>query len=110
MRRRRQGELSGEDCDQEGDESEVEAIVDKRTRRGREEFLVHWKGLDPIREATWEPPPNLTNCTELLRSFENAKLGDYLHVKIMLLTISLFKHCSKTANASPITTDADDKE
>jgi len=80
MRRRRQGELSGEDFDQGGEELAVEAIVDKRTRRGREEFLVHWKGLDPIRDATWEPRRNLTNCIELLRSFENAKLGEITYM------------------------------
>ena len=46
----------------------VEAILDKRRRRGLTEYLIHWKGYD-TESDTWEPKDNLS-CNELLAAFE----------------------------------------
>lgn len=53
-------------------ELEVEAILDERTRRGRVEYLVKWKGL-PREENTWEPRAHLDDEHGI-----NAKLQEYL--------------------------------
>jgi hypothetical protein len=39
-------------------EYEVECIRDSRTRRGKLEYLVHWKGYSR-EEDTWEPAKDL---------------------------------------------------
>lgn len=46
----------------------VEAILDKRKKGGKVEYLIKWKGY-PREESTWEPQENL-NCPELLKEFE----------------------------------------
>jgi Chromo (CHRromatin Organisation MOdifier) domain len=51
------------------DEYEVEAILDKRTRRRRVEYLVKWKG-NPNYDTTWEPFSNLTHATDFVHEFE----------------------------------------
>ena len=51
---------------------EVEKIVRKRKHGKYCEYLVHWKGF-PSDEDTWEPEHSLTNCTELIKEFENKK-------------------------------------
>lgn len=30
-----------------------QAMLDQRVRKGKNEILIHWKGLSPV-EATWE--------------------------------------------------------
>ena len=54
----------------EGEEEwEVEKILNKRIVRGKEKFLVWWKGF--MAEAdTWEGRENLVNAKEALRDFE----------------------------------------
>jgi len=47
---------------------EVEAIVDKRKRRGKIQYLVKWKGWDE-KDNTWEVQSNI-NCKELIEEFE----------------------------------------
>jgi len=54
----------------EGEEEfEVEKILNKRTIRGKEKFLVRWKGYT-IEEDTWENRENLENAKELVEEFE----------------------------------------
>ena len=47
---------------------EVEMILDSRERRGKREYLIHWKGYSDS-EQSWEPEENINNCTELLKDF-----------------------------------------
>jgi len=54
----------------EGEEEfEVEKIINKRTVRGKEKFLVRWKGYT-AEENTWESRENLENAKELVEEFE----------------------------------------
>jgi len=51
------------------EEFEVERILNKRTVRGKEKFLVRWKGYT-AGEDTWENRKNLENAKELVEEFE----------------------------------------
>jgi len=51
------------------EEFEVEKIINKRTVRGKEKFLVRWKGY-MAEEDTWESRENLENAKELVEEFE----------------------------------------
>jgi len=54
----------------EGEEEfKVEKILNKRTIRGKEKFLVRWKGY-MTEEDTWENRENLENAKELVEEFE----------------------------------------
>jgi len=54
----------------EGEEEfEMEKILNKRIIRGKEKFLVHWKGYT-VEEDTWEGRENLRNTEELVKEFE----------------------------------------
>jgi len=54
----------------EGEEEfEVEKILNKRTVRGKEKFLVRWKRYT-VEEDTWENRENLENTKELVEEFE----------------------------------------
>ena len=54
----------------EGEEEfKVEKILNKRTIRGKEKFLVRWKGYT-VEENTWENRENLENAKELVEEFE----------------------------------------
>jgi len=54
----------------EGEEEfEVEKIINKRTVRGKEKFLVRWKEYT-AEEDTWENRENLENAKELVEEFE----------------------------------------
>jgi len=54
----------------EGEEEfEVEKILNKKTVRGKEKFLVRWKGY-MAGEDTWENRENLENAKELVEEFE----------------------------------------
>jgi len=54
---------------EEVEEFEVEKILNKRTVRGKEKFLVRWKGYT-AEEDTWENRENLENMKELVEEFE----------------------------------------
>ncbi|XP_063706186.1 AT-rich interactive domain-containing protein 4A [Culicoides brevitarsis] len=65
------GEENDDDEEEEGDEDaeyEVAKLLDVRTRKGKREFLVHWKGWS-ARYDNWEPEDNL-NCDELIAKFD----------------------------------------
>ena len=51
------------------EEWEVEKILNKRKIRGKDKFLVRWKGFTAERD-TWESRENLQNTDDLLREFE----------------------------------------
>jgi len=51
------------------EEFEVEKILNKRTVRGKEKFLVRWKDY-MVGEDTWENRENLENTKELVEEFE----------------------------------------
>jgi len=53
----------------EEEEFEMEKILNKRTIRGKEKFLVKWKGYT-AEEDTWENRENLGNAKELVEDFE----------------------------------------
>ncbi|CAJ0579596.1 unnamed protein product, partial [Mesorhabditis spiculigera] len=49
---------------------DVEAIIAKRKKRNRVEYLVKWKNYD---EETWEPTPHLRFCKDAIAAFERMK-------------------------------------
>jgi len=51
------------------EEFKVEKIINKRMIRGKEKFLVRWKGY-MAEEDTWENRENLENAKELVEEFE----------------------------------------
>ena len=49
------------DVDEEGEHYEVEAIINHRTYRGYDQYLIKWKDFDSS-ENTWEPEHHLTRA------------------------------------------------
>ena len=47
-------------------EYEIEEILESRTRRGKKQYLVHWKGY-PREEDSWVPAVNVKNAAALDR-------------------------------------------
>jgi len=54
------------------EEFEVEEILNKRTIREKEKFLVRWKGY-MAEEDTWKNRENLENTKELVEEFEEVQ-------------------------------------
>ena len=51
-------------------EYEVEKVLKKRTRKGKDEYFVKWKNFD---ETTWEPLNHLANAKNLIDAFNKAQ-------------------------------------
>jgi len=51
------------------EEYEVEKILNKKKSRGRDQYLVWWKGY-MVEEDTWEPRENLGNMEDLVQEFK----------------------------------------
>ena len=59
---------------------EVEKILNKRKVRGKDKFLVRWKGFTAEGD-TWENIENLQNAGDLLREFEEEYSRDSREVR-----------------------------
>jgi transposase InsO family protein len=53
---------------EDGEEYEVEEILDSRLIRRQRQYLVKWKGYD-MYDSTWEPEENLENAREILNEY-----------------------------------------
>jgi len=47
----------------------VKRILNKRKVRGKDKYLVHWKGFT-AESNTWEGRENLKNAQEVIKEFE----------------------------------------
>jgi len=65
----------------EGEEKwEVEKILNKRKIRGKDKFLVWWKGFT-VEGDTWESRENLQNAGDILREFKEEYRRDNQEVR-----------------------------
>jgi len=58
----------------------VERILNKRKVRGKDKYLVRWKGFMAERD-TWEGRENLENARELVEEFEKEYRKDDREVR-----------------------------
>jgi hypothetical protein len=60
---------------QEGEEWEVDRILDKRVKYGKQQYLVQWKGF-PVYDATWESATNVSNAPKIIAAYEEELLKE----------------------------------
>jgi len=67
---------------------EVETILDHKTRHGRGQFLVKWKGY-PNGENSWEPVKGLENAEDLVQAWwtNNMSWKEFLTVFSGYITV-----------------------
>jgi len=61
--------MTSTSCNQGRKKYEVKKILNKKKFRGKDWYLVQWKGYI-VEENTWEPRENLGNIKELVKEFE----------------------------------------
>ncbi|XP_033338541.2 histone-lysine N-methyltransferase SUV39H2 isoform X1 [Megalopta genalis] len=71
----------------ENDVWEVENILGKKELNGQLAYLIKWKNWSN-KYNSWEPEPNLINCSDILEEFEKRRL-------------ELLNHLQKTVNFYP---------
>jgi len=55
----------------DGEEYEVEKVLDKRTKKGgKVEYLVKWRGYEDPDDNTWEPADNLEGAEVEIKKYE----------------------------------------
>ena len=69
---------------------EVEKIIDKRKRFGKDEYKVKWLGYK-MSECTWEPEENLVNVRDLIDKFENKNEKNENQLKSNNLNLNEYK-------------------
>lgn len=65
-------QLQSSEDEEEQQEFEVEAILDKRQENGQLYYLVKWKNFDSSANS-WEPINNLIHCRDIIKEFEQRK-------------------------------------
>ena len=60
------------DLIEDEEQYEVEAVVDSRRHRGKDQYLVKWKGY-PTSENTWQSADDLANAQEALEEYNKQR-------------------------------------
>ena len=71
----------------EADEWEVEAVIDKRGKGNRTEYLVKWIGFG-IEESTWQKPRDLLRARRMVDEYEAKTAHKQPVVKLYMLTVA----------------------